>query len=145
MSGIAFVAEQLIIDKISSIFAKPSQTSSLCKAFTFAAGFLSLIGVLFLIFASHLWLQDHYRTDVAAALTGLISLFIASIIIAASLIILHLRKTALQKLRHDIHEVLTEIINGLNDFIEDPVRANPKISAVGAFIIGLMAAYKTRS
>lgn len=111
--------------------------------FGVAAGVFAIVGLGFMILAAHLWLQNNYRPDVAAALTGAIALFMALLMAFFSFCLIYYKQSEIKKLQKEIKNSLQEGLESLDNLLADPVRENPKTAALAASLAGFFVGEKS--
>jgi hypothetical protein len=143
MANLAFLAEQVITQKLSGRQHRSMRDSDVSYSIAIAAVFFVVVGLGLLVLASYLWLSNTYQTDIAAALTGFISLVIAAFMAVIMLTILHYKQRSIRKMRDEIKHSLQDVIESVDEIIAEPVKENPKIAAVAAVILGFALGEKT--
>ena len=143
MADFAMFAQRLIADKLiggEELFW--TQANKLGIGFAILAGLLAFLGLGFLIFAFHLWLQAHYNPETSAALMGTIVLVLAFLFAVFTFAILQARRNRLQKLHREIKDTIHATFEALDEELTDPVGENPKISVLLASLAGFAAGGK---
>lgn len=138
MSNIALAAKRIIGDKLLSQTIQASRSNEISRNIAIVAGLTATVGLSFLIFSAHLWLQKNYQADMAAAITGMLSMGIGGTLALVALFIVHVRQKVTRKLKHEIQDLLHDLIESVDEILTDPVRKSPKTSALLAVIAGFV-------
>jgi hypothetical protein len=143
MANLAFLAEQVITQKLSGRQIQSMRHSDVSYSIAIATVFFVVVGLGLLVLASYLWLSEAYTTDIAAALTGFIALMVASIMAIFMLTLMHYKQRSIRKMRDEIKHSLQDVVESIDEIIADPVKENPKIAAISAVILGFALGEKT--
>ena len=143
MANLAFLAEQVISQKLSGRQTQSARNGDVSYSIAIASIFFAVVGFGLLVFSSYLWLSEAYTTDIAAALTGFIALMVASIMAIFMLTLMHYKQRSITKMRDEIKHSLQDVIESVDEIIADPVKQNPKIAAISAVILGFALGEKT--
>lgn len=142
MTHPVIILERLITDRIMQATLAMTGRNRAGHGLVVASSLFALAGLGFLVFASHLWLTQHYAPDVAAFLTGLILIFVAALIAALAFSIFYFWQSDVRKVRKEIKKSIHEALEILDDFVADPVRQNPKTAALAASAAGFLLGEK---
>jgi lysylphosphatidylglycerol synthetase-like protein (DUF2156 family) len=139
MSDLATLAQRLVVDRVFNAAPSRPGPNLAVMVFVVLIGSLIVLGLGFLVFATHLWLQDHYQPDVAAALTGLFILCMAVSCLCAYITI-RVRHSHMQKLQNEMKETLQAALSFCDEELADMVSENPKTAILIASLAGFAAA-----
>jgi hypothetical protein len=98
--------------------------------------FLVLIGIGFLLYGAHTWLAFHYNPQTVAALTGVLSLLVASLVIAVGFSYLAYRQRYIREMRQSMLQKLEALFESLDSEIGGVIQDHPKTSVLLAALIG---------
>lgn len=143
MSYITLLTEQFINDKISGRANQKGRAFDIANSISTTAVILAVIAAGFFILATYSWLEKQYQTDMAAAITGFVTLFMAFLASMLLLAIMHYKQRSVKKLRYEIKESLESVFESIDEIVGEPIKDNPKISAIIALIIGFVIGEKT--
>jgi uncharacterized membrane protein YbhN (UPF0104 family) len=97
------------------------------------------LGILFLALALYQYIESLYAPDIAALISSTIVFAAAILAVLLSEFLVSkkgpVNKSAEEELSENIHVLITEVFNEL----EDPIRENPKISVAVAALAGMLA------
>ena len=139
---LALLAERLITDKVLQAYTAVASQDKASHGLVMAAGAFSAVGLGFMLYAAHLWLQDNFRPDQAAALTGLVAMSIGLVIALSYLALMHYKRSVVKTIQHDIRETVQEAVESFDDLLREPVQKKPKTSVAAASVAGFMAGEK---
>ena len=137
MHGIFALVEQYAIDRILSGGAPVSHKSKAGFALLALAGFLLLLGLVFLTYALNLWLYQIYTPQVATAITGGLCIFSSILILMIAYLILQYKKVQAQKMQRDTLETVHSLIEYVDEELRESVEKNP----LAALAIALAAGF----
>ena len=96
-------------------------------------------GFVFVLAGFHIWAGMQYGPAAAFAMTGAMMLAIAAISVLFSLMILQKRQQAIQQIKNECQEVVTEVFKTIDHEIGDTVSENPKTALLVAAAAGFLA------
>lgn len=139
MNSILAMAEQLVLDKIISDKA-PVTGESKIKVFLIAfSGFMALIGIGFISYATYLWLSVHYPPVAVMAAMGGIALFFSLLSALVVYNIVEYKNRKIKEMRLEIFKVAEDALNIFEKELSVPVNDNPKTSVLIASLAGYLA------
>ncbi|MBI1326175.1 MAG: hypothetical protein GC136_00860 [Alphaproteobacteria bacterium] len=142
MASLITLAEQFVISKLAQETAPVAPNMGASQIIIVLAGFLGAVGIGFFILASYLWLNANYSPQMAAALTGLVSVGIAGLLALGALAVMQYKVRMLKRMKNDINETIDIALKSLNHLLEEPTTQNPKTSALVASLAGFVTADK---
>ncbi len=138
MSGARHLIERIMIDKL---LCAPPPLSGLEKIKQFLAALsitFLIIGLVFLVYGAHMWLLLHYNEDMAAIITGLISLALSIVITSMLLGVIYYHKMLVSKMHQKLAEKIKSSLSMLEIELGDPVKENPKMAIIIASLLGFL-------
>ena len=139
MHGIIALLEQYAIDRIMSGGAPFTHKSKAGLGLMALAGFFLLLGLGFLTYALNLWLFQIYTPQVATAITGGACVFVSLLTVTIAYLVLQYKKVQVQKSQLDALEIVTALIEYVDEELREPVAQNPKTSLAVAATAGYVA------
>lgn len=140
--AIARIIEHVILDRILTGNVSFANQNKLGQGLMAVSGFFVFLSLCFGIYAGHLWLQDNYSPDKAAALTALLCFTTGLVLLLGSLATVHYKAKRLKSLTAEIRTAIHDVIDFLDEELTDPVQENPKTAAVIASMAGYVAGNK---
>lgn len=143
MSAVAQIAEQFLIDHVVLSNKPPISGKNKVGFGLFALSGLSFaLGLGFVGYGTHLYIAANYPPDVAAFMTGGLSMIFAVVIACAGYFFLRYRKYKISKIKADISETITNAIDIFGDDSVEAIKNNPKTSVLVASVAGFIAGEK---
>lgn len=142
MNPVLVLAERFIIGKIIQAPLIMPDRSPVGHLLILAAAIFALTGAGFMLFSAHLWLNDHYRPDLAAAMMGLAAFLMATLAALSAGMFFYFRYRMIRKIKSEIDRTVHDIAGLIDDFLSDPVRENPKTSVTLAALAGFLLGEK---
>lgn len=130
--------ERVVIDKL---LRDPTPLSGFDKMGQFLCALSALFlvtGLIFLVYGAHSWLSIHYSGEIAASITGIISLLLSVIIAGIFFAGLHYRQARIRKFQKNIADKIKSSLSTLEDELGDPIRENPKTALIIASFLGFL-------
>jgi uncharacterized membrane-anchored protein len=138
MSAALQLIQGLVIDQL---FKAPAPQNGFEKAKT-CLSVLSVCfmvaGLVFLIYAAHVWLSAHYSRDIAAAITGLLCVAFSAVLAGIVFAILCYRKARIKAIQRHIPDTIKSLLSTLETELTSPIRENPKTAVIMASILGFL-------
>lgn len=131
--------EKLVIDKLVSVPAPLSGVEKTRQFFYVLSAFFLATGLVFLVYGAHSWLSVRYPADVAAIVTGIISIALSVMIAGTLFAVIHYYKTRIKRLRQNITDKIKSSLSTLETELEEPIRDYPKTALVIASFLGFLA------
>lgn len=100
--------------------------------------FFVVIGAAFMIYAAYLWLSGYYSAEMAATLTGALSLTCALAMAVVICGLAQYRRSQIKKIQGRLFDKIKVSLEKFEDAYADPVREYPKISVLFGSIIGFI-------
>lgn len=138
MAYLARLTESLMAEKFLTAAAVSNGSAKAAQTLVAVAGIFGITGLAFFVYAAHLWLADHYQPDLAAAVTGGLSILLAAICSLIAYGFLQQRRLSMKALRNEIETLAAEILETADEYIGDPIKEHPKTAAAAASIAGYM-------
>jgi hypothetical protein len=140
MSLIAPVLRQVLIDRIlQNGIPAPSNNNKIGWACFALSGLFAAAGVVFLLLAENIWLQDIYPPETALAFTAGTALLLSLTAGATGVVIRKRQKKFIQRNMADILQTTEALLLSIEDEIKVPVQNNPKTALTAAAIAGFVA------
>ncbi len=133
------IAKQIVVDGIANAATRKTRNTSAGYGLYALAGGIGIIGVVFLSIAIYGVLLNSFTMPVAASITGFGILILSGLLVLVGKNITG--KMDSKRLREEAQQVdvlVSQVIDGLMEEIEDPVRENPKMAMALAGLAGLM-------
>lgn len=131
--------ERIMIDKLFGALVPLSGVEKIGQFFCALSIFLMVAGLVFLIYGAHIWLSIHYSKDMAAIITGIISLALSVIIASILFVVIHYHKIRIKKLHKKIEDKIQSSLLNLENELSEPIRNNPKTALIIASFLGFLA------
>ena len=135
-------ALQLIVKvMIDELFGTPAPLSGFERAgqfiFSLSIAFL-IVGLVLLIYGAYSWLSIQYSDDIAAGITGLISLALSVILVSVLFAVNRYHQIRMRKVRERITDKIKSSLSTLENELSDPIRENPKTALIVASLLGFL-------
>ena len=123
MNGLLAVAESALANRLVSQDAPLTGRSTVMGALSALTGGTLLIGLGFLIYASHLWFSIHYSPDIAAMATGMVCVGLSLLFTIVMAGLVYYRQYRLRMARQEIKDLglllLEETGNEVSEVIKE--------------------------
>lgn len=139
MRDLATSLEQILIDRVLSNKASFTGRSKAGFGLLAFSGLLLCLGLGFLLGAAYLWFDKNYTPEVAAAMTGILSMLLALLGAAGAYFFAYFRRRRIQTLKSEIAETVQTALEYADEELGEPVRENPKTAVMIASLAGFVA------
>ncbi len=139
MSDAFQLIERVFMDKLVGAPSPFSGLQNLKKFLCVLSLSFLIFALILLIYGAHIWLSVRYSEDMAAILTGTISLALSMSIASIFLAVLYYQKTHFRKLHEEISDKIKSSLSTLENELGDPIRENPKTAVILASFLGFIA------
>lgn len=142
MSALISAIEVAVIDRLLN--NKPPSTTGLkwIGALCIVSFTLMILGMVFIIYAGHIWLSNQYSPEVAAMVTGGLCIVLALLVLLGIYGYVSYKRNRVRKYKDDVTELVTSGAALLGEYIKAPFFHNPKSTLLVAAIAGFIAAKK---
>ncbi|MBL8639979.1 MAG: hypothetical protein JNK24_06450 [Alphaproteobacteria bacterium] len=142
MSALISAIEVAVIDRLLN--NKPPSTTGLkwIGALCMVSFTLMVLGMIFIIYAGHIWLSNQYSAEVAALVTGGLCIVLALLVLLGVYSFVRYKRNRVRKYKEDVTELVSSGAELLGEYVKAPLLNNPKSTLLLAAIIGFIAARK---
>lgn len=139
MNSLFAVAENLLIDRLISNGAPFTGSNKAGLGLIALAGFMFLMSMGFFTWAAYIWMANNLDPLTAAIITGGITFLVASLCTLGAYALLKYKRYRIKKLKNEVSETINQVLAEFTgDEITQPIKDNPKSSALIASVAGLI-------
>lgn len=142
MSPVLSAIQIAVIERL--INNKPPSTRGLkwVGALCIVSFTLMVLGVIFIIYAGHIWLLSSYSSEIAALVTGGLCFSLALLLLLGVYGYVEYKRRRIARLRSEVTQIVSSGISLVSEQIKSPVFSNPKTTLLVAACVGFFLARK---
>jgi len=144
MAGLMALAERMVINSLLSDDFPSTKSNGIGQGIIALFSTFMLIGIGFMMYGAHIWFSKNFAPEIAAALTGVVSMLVAGLIAGITYAFVQYRIRKFRHMKRTVVQKLQAQLSSFDDEFGDIVRQNPKLAMMAATLGGFVLEDKIR-